>query len=252
MLLLTLALLCLAAFTAGYIDAIGGGGGLLTVPVLALAGYSPLAALATNKLQSTFGSGTAALAYLRAENIELRKVWRLPVAAGLGALLGVATLSQLPSGLIMKVLPVLLVLVALYFLLSPRISDSDSHARLSLPVLGLTLVPLLGFYDGAFGPGTGAFLMITFVEVAGFGMIKAAAHTKICNLASNICALAAWIIAGKVVWGVGLMMGVAQFLGARLGARMAVSRGARLVRPVLIVICLVLAIKIGVQHYLPR
>ncbi|MBV1707189.1 MAG: TSUP family transporter [Hyphomicrobiales bacterium] len=249
MFLLTLALLCVAAFTAGFIDAIGGGGGLLTVPVLALAGYNPLAALATNKLQSTFGSGTAALAYLRAQNIELRQVWPLPVAAGLGALLGVATLAQLPSGLIMKALPVLLVLVALYFLFSPRISDSDSHARLGLPVLGLTLVPLLGFYDGAFGPGTGAFLMITFVEIAGFGMIKAAAHTKICNLASNVCALLAWIIAGKVVWGVGLMMGLAQFLGARLGARMAVSRGAQLVRPVLIVICLVLAVKIGLQHY---
>ncbi len=252
MVLLSLALLSLAAFTAGFIDAIGGGGGLLTVPVLALAGFSPLAALATNKLQSTFGSGTAALAYLRAESVDLRKVWPLPLAAGLGALLGVATLSKLPSGLIMRALPVLLVLVAIYFLLSPRISDSDSHARLRLPVLAVTLVPLLGFYDGAFGPGTGAFLMVVFVEIAGFGMIKAAAHTKICNLASNICALVAWIVAGKVVWGVGLMMGVAQFLGARLGARIAVTAGARLVRPVLIVICLVLAVKIGVQSYLPR
>lgn len=251
MLLLGLVLLSLAAFTAGFIDAIGGGGGLLTVPVLALAGYGPLTVLATNKLQSTFGSATAALAYLRAERLDLHKIWPLPVAAGLGALLGVATLSRLPSGLIMEALPVLLVLVALYFLLSPRIGDSDSHARLSLPVLGVTLVPLLGFYDGAFGPGTGAFLMICFVEIAGFGMIKAAAHTKICNLASNICALTAWIFVGKVAWGVGLMMGLAQFLGARLGARLAVTRGARLVRPVLITLCLVLALKIGLQHDMP-
>ena len=232
------------ALLAGLVDSIAGGGGLLTVPALALAGFDPLTVVATNKLQSSFGSGSAALSYWRAGRIDLRRMGAVPAAAAAGSVLGALTLRFIPRDAAMGALPVLLVAVALYFALAPRMSDIDAHQRMSRPLFVLTVIPAIGFYDGVFGPGTGSFDTVAFVALMGYGLTKATAYTKLANFASNLGGLATLALSGHVVWGLGLAMGGGQFLGARLGVAITLRHGARLVRPMLVTICCVLAVKL--------
>jgi uncharacterized membrane protein YfcA len=242
----TLAALMAAAFVAGFIDAIAGGGGLITVPALALGGLDPLAVLATNKLNGTFGSFAATWSFFRAGLLDLRRIWPVAVYAGAGALIGALALPLVPRAAIAAALPVALISIALYFALSPRMSDADAHRRMSPLAFNLTLLPAVGFYDAIFGPGTGSFFMMGFVGLAGYGVIRATAQTKLANFASNVVALFFYTLGGHIVWSVGLAMGVAQFAGSRLGARAAIRSGATLVRPLLISMCLALAIKLAV------
>ena len=233
------------AFVAGLIDAIAGGGGLLTVPALALAGFDPLAALATNKLQSSFGSGSAALAFARAGHLDLRATWPIAVFSAAGAFVGAVTLTHIPRDFATIALPFVLVAVAIYFAVSPRIADADVHHRMPRRLFLLTVVPLVGFYDGVFGPGTGSFFMIGFVGLLGLGLVRAAGRTKLANFASNLAGLATLALSGHIAWTVGLAMGVGQFVGARIGAGLTMRHGARIVKPLVVTICTVLAVKLA-------
>jgi len=240
----TTLLLALAAFAAGFIDSIAGGGGLITVPSLLLAGFGPLETLATNKLQSLFGAGSATIAYARRGLVDLRAQAGQALMSAAGAALGALTAAYLPSAVLEAALPVLLVAIAVYFALRHDLSDEDRHRRLGpLPFL-FGFVPAIGFYDGVFGPGTGSFFMLGFVALAGFGVLKATAHTKLLNFASNVGAFAVFAMAGAVSWRVGLAMGLAQFAGARLGAHTAMRGGARLIRPLLVIVCLAIAARL--------
>jgi uncharacterized membrane protein YfcA len=239
-----LTLLFLAAFVAGFVDAIAGGGGLITVPAMLIAGLPPLDTLATNKLQSLFGSGSATLAYARGGHVALGTQFPMAVMSALGAALGAALTTFVPGDVLRALLPVLLVVIALYFLLKPSLGDADKHQRMTPFLFGLTLVPLIGFYDGIFGPGTGSFFMLAFVTLLGYGMLKATAHTKMLNFASNIGAFAVFAISGVIHWKVGLVMGAGQFLGAQAGSRLAMRSGAIIIRPLLVIGCIALAIKL--------
>lgn len=239
-----LSLLFLAAFAAGFIDAIAGGGGMITVPVLLITGFSPLATLGTNKLQSLFGSGSATLAYARGGHVDLREQWPMAIMSGLGAAAGAAATTLVPGDVLKASMPVLLIAIALYFVLKPAIGDVDKHRRMTPLLFGLTMVPLIGFYDGVFGPGTGSFFMLAFVTLAGYGMLKATAHTKTLNFASNIGAFAIFAFSGLIAWKAGLVMGIGQFLGAQVGSRFAMRNGAKLIRPLLVATCIVMAIRL--------
>lgn len=239
-----LALLVLAAFLAGFIDSIAGGGGLLALPAILLAGAPPVTALATNKLQGLFGTGSAALHYARAGVVSPR-AQGLPAlialaAAGAGSLLA----ARLPADLIRAVLPVLLIAVALYFALRKGLSDADSHQRMQERTFNATAVPGLAFYDGVLGPGTGSFYMAAFVSLRGQGLLRATAHTKLLNFASNVGSLLVFALVAPVWWSVGLAMGLAQFAGAQLGARLAVRVGARVIRPLLVIVSVALALRL--------
>ena len=229
---------------AGFVDAIAGGGGLLTVPALALAGLDPVSVLATNKLQSTFGSAAATLKFWRAGHLALDN-WPIALMSGSAAILGTLTVTFLPKQALNFGMPVLLVAVALYFALSPKITDHDRQPRLSKPVFIAFFVPLIGFYDGAFGPGTGSFFMAGFVGFLGLGVVKAAARTKLANFASNVASLTTFIIGGHVIVIVGLIMGLGQFIGATFGAHMAMTRGSGLVKPLIIVMSLGMAVRLA-------
>jgi len=239
-----LLLLALAGFVAGFIDSIAGGGGLITVPALLLAGLAPVEALGTNKLQSVFGSGSATYAYARAGLVDLKHQLPAAILSLIGSVAGAALATILPGDWLNVVLPALLVIIALYFAFKPEMSDVDRARRISPFLFGITIVPLIGCYDGIFGPGTGSFFMVGFVGLAGYGVLKATAHTKLLNFASNIGSLVLFAAAGVVVWKVGLVMGAAQFLGARLGARLAMKSGARIIKPLLVVTCVALAIRL--------
>ncbi len=246
-----LAMLMAAAFVAGFIDAIAGGGGLITVPALALAGLDPLAVLATNKVNGTFGAAASTWSFLRAGLLDPRKTWPIAVYAGLGALIGAPTRRSSDLDMIAMALPVALVAIALYFALSPRISDADAKRRWRPAAFNLAFLPAVGFYDAVFGPGTGSFYMMGFIGLAGLGVMKATARTKLANFASNVVALFFYTLGGHIVWALGLAMGAAQFAGSRLGAHAAIRNGARLVRPALIGICLVLAAKLALSPEQP-
>jgi uncharacterized protein len=232
-LLQTLVLLALAGLVAGFIDSIAGGGGLLTVP-----------ALGTNKAQSVFGSGSASLAFARGGHVNWREM-KLPFAlSALGSALGAYLATLVSAEFLRSFLPILLILIALYFAFKPDIGDLPGRQVLAPAVFTATIVPLIGFYDGILGPGTGSFFMLGYVALAGFGMLKATAHTKLLNFASNIGALAVFIAGGAVIWKIGLAMGLGQFIGARLGAGLAMKNGARLIKPLLVTVCIILSAKL--------
>lgn len=239
-----LLLLFIAAFIAGFIDSIAGGGGLITIPAMLIAGIPPLETLGTNKLQSMFGAGSATIAYARKGHVDLKKQLPMAAMAVIGGALGAVVASFVPAAVLRAFMPFLLVAIALYFALKPNLSDIDRHQRMTPFVFGLTFVPMIGFYDGVFGPGTGSFFMLAFVSLAGFGMLKATAHTKLLNFGSNVGAFLVFVAGGVVLWKIGFLMGIGQFLGAQTGSKLAMKNGARLIKPLLVITCVALAIRL--------
>lgn len=236
-------LLTAVAFTAGVIDAIAGGGGLLTVPAMLAAGLPPIPALATNKLQSSFSSGTATFSFSRKNMIDWRTYWPQVLVILILSAIGAHVVQSIETDILNLIVPGLLIAVAAYVLLSPRMSDEDAHHRLSargyLPIGGA-----IGFYDGFFGPGTGSFFATTLVSLRGLGLIRATAHTKAFNFASNIGSLIVFLLGGHTFMLLGLCMAIGSASGAYTGSHMAMRFGARVIRPVLVTISVVLTIKL--------
>jgi uncharacterized membrane protein YfcA len=239
-----LLLLFAAAVFGGFVDSIAGGGGLVTVPAMLLAGIPPLQTLGTNKVQSICGAASATLAYARKGHVQLRDQLPMAAMAAGGGAIGALLATVMPADVLRTVMPFLLIVIALYFALKPNISDVETHRRMGAFAFGLTVVPAVGFYDGAFGPGTGSFFMLGFVSLAGFGLLKATAHTKMLNLGSNFGALVIFIFSGAILWKIGILMGIGQFLGAQLGSRLAMRIGAKVIKPLLVVVCVAFAIKL--------
>ncbi len=237
------ALLTAVAFAAGAIDALAGGGGLLTIPALMAVGVPPVAALATNKLQSTIGTASAFAAFWRNGHVDPRRLAMPAVGAFAGSMLGATVVQHVDSRFLAAFVPILLIAMGFYFLLAPPMSDVDRHARAG-PV-GLTLiVSAIGFYDGFFGPGAGSFLTLALVALAGLGLVRAIGNTKFLNLATNAAGLLAMIVGGQVLWLLGLTMAAANIAGNQVGARLAMRFGGRGVRPLLVVMSFALTAKL--------
>jgi len=241
------ALTVTAVFT-GFIDAIAGGGGLIMMPALLSAGVPPLQALGTNKLQSVFGTGMALRNYWRSGLVEWRRN-RLTVALVFaGAVAGAIVVQLLETRLLGLIIPVLLVAAALYVLLSPRMSDEDAHHRVTsagyAPIGGA-----IGFYDGFFGPGTGTFFTTSLVALRGYGLTKATALTKLFNFTSNVASVVLFAFGGKMLWLLGLCMAAGAMAGGWIGSHTALKFGARLIRPLLVVISLGLTARLLWSHF---
>ena len=236
-----------AAFVAGFIDSIAGGGGLISLPALLLAGASPIQALSTNKVQGSFGAAAAAISYARAGQVDL-KAQRVPALIALIAgLFGAVLATRLPTETLHLIIPVVLIGVALFFALKRGLSDEDQVARIKPEVFMALFVPLIGTYDGMIGPGAGSFYMIGFVTLAGYGILKATAHTKLLNFSSNIGGLVIFALFGSTWWLTGIAMGLAQVVGATLGSKLAVRVGANVIRPLLVITSVALALRVFVQ-----
>lgn len=227
-----LSLLFLTGLFAGLVDAIAGGGGLITIPVLLGIGMPPQAALGTNKLQASFGSGSAMLTFVRSGTVKLGDCTEAILYTALGAGLGTYTVQVLDPAVLRLVIPWLLIAIVLYTLLSPRLGYEDIHPRMKQRSFSLVAGLALGFYDGFFGPGTGSFWVMALMLCLGYNMTRATAHTKVMNFTSNFTSLLMFIAGGAVRWREGLVMGAGQFIGARIGAHMVVTRGTRFIRPV--------------------
>ncbi|WGZ96112.1 MAG: TSUP family transporter [Candidatus Thiothrix putei] len=236
--------LFIIAIIAGWVDSIGGGGGLICIPALLWAGFTPLETLATNKLQASFGSSTAALNYTRHGLVDVKGQKLVIALTFLGSVGGTLLVQQIDSSLLEKAIPVLLILFALYFLFSPKISDADKHQVISPKTFAMTVGVGAGFYDGFFGPGAGTFFTMGYVALLGFGLPKATGNTKLLNFTSNIASLLFFALSGHIVWLAGLVMGIGQVIGSYLGSHMAVKHGTRLIRPILVTVSLLVSLKL--------
>lgn len=221
------------AVLTGFIDAIAGGGGLIMMPTLLFAGVPPVNALATNKLQSMFGTATACYNYWRRGLVDWRANLLTVALVFLGASVGVIVVQSIDTKALSLLIPLLLLAVAVYVLVSPRMSDEDAHQRLSATGYA-PLGAAIGAYDGFFGPGTGSFFTASLVGLRGYGLTRAAALTKLFNLTSNIAAVLLFSVGGKMFWLLGLCMAVGAMAGGWIGSHTAMRFGARLIRPLLV------------------
>jgi uncharacterized membrane protein YfcA len=246
--LFLLPLLFLTGLVAGLVDSIAGGGGLITIPVLLGVGIPPQVALGTNKLQASFGSGSAMLTFIRSGTVRLKDCRIGAAYTAVGATLGTITVQRLDPALLRQVIPWLLVLIVLYTLLTPRLGYEDIHPRMKTGPFFFSAGLVLGFYDGFLGPGTGSFWVMALMLGLGFNMIRATGYTKVMNFTSNVASLVMFIYGGSVLWREGLVMGAGQFVGARIGARMVVRKGTRFIRPVFIIMVLTITAKLIWQN----
>lgn len=241
---LDLALLCAAALGAGAIDAIAGGGGLITLPALLAIGLPPHLALGTNKGQAVFGATAALHGFARAGLVD-KSMAKLTFPLGLcGSLAGAALVLLVHGAVLRPVVLVLLVAVAVFLAFRPSALTSRPPARHPLAVAG-ALALGIGAYDGFFGPGTGTLLILGGVYLLGQPMARASADAKVVNFASNLAAVVLFASRGTVLWSVAAPMAVAQFVGGALGARLAVRGGDVLVRRIVLVVVLGLCARLA-------
>jgi uncharacterized membrane protein YfcA len=247
-----LPLLFVVGLAAGWVDSIAGGGGLITVPVLLGIGLSPAQALGTNKLQAVFGSGSAAWHYGRAGLINFRGAVAGIVFTALGAGIGALAVQHIRPDFLRAVIPFLLIAIAVFFLFRPQLGDVDAHPRLASGRFHFMFGLALGFYDGFFGPGTGTFWAMAYVLLLGFNLTKATAHTKLMNFTSNAASLAMFALGGQIHVLAGLTMGVGEIVGARVGAKMVMRRGAQFIRPIFITVAIAMSARLLWQNFAQR
>jgi uncharacterized membrane protein YfcA len=183
------------------------------------------------------------LTYARRGHVDFRRFAWPTVAAFVGSAAGALLLTMADPAFLSAVLPILLVAMAMYFLFAPRMSDGDRHS-LAGPAWLVAAAAAIGCYDGFFGPGTGSFFTTALVAVFGLGLIRAVAHTKLLNLASNLAGFLVLAAGGYVWWMLGLMMALASIAGGQIGAFAAMRFGAGAARPLLVAMSLALTGKL--------
>ena len=228
------ALALIGGLMAGTIDAIAGGGGLITVPALLAIGLPPHLALGTNKVQSTVGVATAMLRYRQGRLVRIRD-WKRAIAfTALGAAAGTALIQRMSPGLLTWLIPALLIAILAWTLLSPDLGSEPRPERVKPSVLQPAAGAIIGFHDGFFGPGTGTFWAMTLVGLGGLDLRKATAATKVMNVTSNLVAAALFLAAGQIVVTVALAMAAGQVIGSLIGSHLVLRRPPRFIRWVLI------------------
>jgi uncharacterized membrane protein YfcA len=247
--LTVLLLLALAALTAGFVDAVVGGGGLVLLPalLLGLPGATPVQVLGTNKLAAICGTTVSSATFYRRVRPDPRTFLPLMALSFVGAVLGALAATWIPEEAFYPIVLVVLVVVGAYVLFRPQLGEETAlryagHQHLVLAMLtGLAI----GFYDGALGPGTGSFFVFTLVGLLGYSFLEASAKARLGNWTTNLGALVVFVPMGAVLWKVGLVMGACNLVGGYLGARTAISRGSRFVRVFFIVVVSAFVVRIG-------
>lgn len=237
----TLLFLAGMGFVAAFIDSVVGGGGLISTPALMWTGLPLLTVLGTNKMAATMGSLTSVLAFLRSGCVDVKLIKRLCPLSFLGSVAGVLTVMAIPPGFLRPLVVVMLIAVAVYSVFKKDWGNISTYHGLSPRMMYLTFVVafVFGFYDGFFGPGTGSFLLFSFL-LLGFDFVGAAANARALNFSSNIAGLLAFYLLGAVDYRYAVPMGLAMIAGAFCGTKMALTRGAGYVRPLFIAVTSIL------------
>jgi uncharacterized protein len=233
-----LSFLFLAAFVAGFLDTLAGGGGLIALPALIISGIPPISALGTNKLQGSMGTATATFVMLRKKRVNWHDVKYLMRSAFIGSLLGTIAVQFINTEILDFVIPAVLLLMVIYFLFMPQPTTVNSKPKISNTTYQRFIVPAIGWYDGMFGPGTGSFFALSGVSLRGYGLIDATAIAKTLNFSTNFASLIVFLIAGKVVWIVGFIMMLGQFIGAWAGSHFLFKINPKYLRSLVVFMCL--------------
>ena len=246
----TLLLLIVAAFSAGWVDAVVGGGGLIQLPALLIAlppTTSPAAILGTNKISSVWGTATSSIAYAVKIKPDWRTVLPLVLGSAAGSALGAQAAKLLPRDYFTPIVLVALVVVGVYTWRRPKLGLTSARKHGGRAHYGRTaLIGLtVGAYDGFLGPGTGSFFVILLVGVLGYGFLEASGKAKIANLTTNLVAIIVFGLSGSVLWALGLTMGLANLVGGLIGARTAIRHGNAFIRRVFLVVLAALIIKLA-------
>jgi uncharacterized protein len=247
---LSLAALIMAAFVAGWVDAVVGGGGLIQLPALLIGLPSdtpPAMILGTNKISSFCGTATSSLTYALRIRLDWWTVAPLVIASAVGSAIGAWLARLLPREAFTPIVLVALIGVGIYIWRRPQLGMVSTRKQVGRGRYGRTAAIGLGVgaYDGFLGPGTGSFFVILLVIVLGYGFLEASATAKIANLITNLSAIVVFGLSGSVLWTLGLMMGAANLIGGYLGARTAISRGNVFVRKVFLIVLAGLIIKLA-------
>lgn len=225
------ALLFLAAFSGGFIDAIAGGGGLICLPALIAVGVPADVALATNKFQGSFGTFTAALNFVVKKLVNLKEIWLAILFIFIGAFIGTTTVASLDPSFLSYLVPFMLGAILLYTLFSPSLGEVEKNPLLKPMIFYISFGFLLGFYDGFFGPGTGSFWTFAIVGILGYSIKKAVGQAKVLNFISNIVSLIAFFMAGvEILWVAGVVMAVGQIAGGFTGSNMVMKMEAKVIK----------------------
>jgi uncharacterized membrane protein YfcA len=241
------ALLAVAAFVAGLVDAVVGGGGLIQIPAMfaMFPKEVPATLLGTNKLAAMFGTAVAAVRYTR----RVKVAWSTAAPAALAAFalsfVGAWTVTRVPGDFVRSLLPLILLAVAVYTFKEKNLGTVHAplHSGMTERLLATGAGAAIGFYDGFFGPGTGSFLIFLFVRFFGFDFLSASAAAKIVNVACNISALIWFGYSGHLIWQLGLLMAVCQIAGSLVGTRLALKHGSGFVRKLFLVVVGLLIVK---------
>jgi len=244
--LTTLLFLCGAGFLAAAVDSIAGGGGMISLPAIMAAGVPPHLALGTNKFASTWGSITSTIKFARSDKINFNLVKYQIGCTIIGSAIGVKTVLSIDERFLHVLIVALIFVVAIYTTLKKDFGQENRFNGLTNQnvLLGMGFALILGFYDGFFGPGTGTFLIFSFISVFGFDFTAAAGNSKILNFVSNIVSLILFALSGKIVYLAGIPMAIAMVLGAWVGTHIAIKNGAKIIKPIFITIALLLMVKL--------
>lgn len=241
--------LCSAGFIAAFVDSIAGGGGLISVPAYFIVGFPPHFTLGTNKFSATGGSLTSTLRFAKSGKTDKDILKIMLPFSFLGAIAGVQTVLLVDSSILKPVVLLLLMAVGIYSFFSKDIGFEDHYTgvtRVKL-IIGSLFAFIMGFYDGFFGPGAGSFIIFGLIKIYGFDFVRASGNAKALNFASNIASLILFAINGKIDYMMGVPMSVFMIFGAHFGAKLAIRKGARLVKPIFTVMSLGVAIKMVIE-----
>ena len=241
--------LLLMAMLGGFVDTVAGGGGLITIPALIFSGVTPVQALATNKFQASFGSGFATWHFIRHGYVELKRVPWLVASVFVGASIGAIVVQYIDNQNLMTIIPVVLIVIALYTLFSKGLGETEKAAFFTDKQYAATVAPSIGFYDGFLGPGTGTFLAISHVKLLGMDFLQATGYAKVLNFTTNVASLTVFLLSGEIVFLYGVFMVVGQFLGARIGAKMVIKKGPSFIRQLTVLLCIVMSVTLLIRQY---
>ncbi|MDD3267373.1 MAG: TSUP family transporter [Burkholderiales bacterium] len=228
--------LIIMGFIAGFVDAIAGGGGLISLPALTYTGMPMAMVLGTNKLQSSIGTGVATFKYYKDGLINFNTVYRGLLMGLLGALLGAITANFIPNDFMHYIVPFLMLAVFIFNLFNKSLGVKEGTKRMDETVFFSVFGFIIGFYDAFFGPGTGNFWVILIVYFLGYTFLNASGYAKVLNLKSNIFSLMVFVYFGHVNYLIGFIMAIGQFAGGYFGAKMVILKGSKLVRPIFIIV----------------
>lgn len=238
-------IVCPLVFLGGFVDSIAGGGGLITLPAYLLAGLSPHAATATNKCGNVFGTALATVRFIKKGHVHRNAAIVSAITALIGSHLGAKLNLVVPSDVLYYIMLGAVPILTVVLIAKRDFGDESKLERFSskkLLVVSGAVGFLLGGYDGFFGPGAGTFMMLAFTAICGFDLLTASGNAKVVNTASNVASLITFALAGEVVWAVGLPAAACNMVGSYIGSKLALEKGAKIIRPMFVV---VLAILVG-------